>query len=63
MRTTIDISAELLEEAMKAAHVRTKTMAIVLGLQELINKSRLDRLRALRGKIDLATDLRKSRRR
>lgn len=63
MRTTIDISPELLEEAMKAAHARTKTMAIVLGLQELINRSRMSRLRSLRGKIDMATDLRKSRRR
>ena len=63
MRTTIDISGELLTEAMKVSHVRTKTMAIVLGLQELINKARWERLRGLRGKVDLAVDVRRSRRR
>jgi Arc/MetJ family transcription regulator len=63
MRTTIELPDELLDEAMRVSHVRTKTMAIVLGLQELINKYRLDALRALRGKIDLMTDIRKSRRR
>ena len=63
MRTTIDISETLLEQAMRVAHVKTKTMAIVLGLQELVNKYRLDELRGIRGKVDLATDIKKSRRR
>lgn len=63
MRTTIELSDDLLTQAMRLSHVKTKTMAITLGLQELINKYRLDALRALRGKIDLTTDVRKSRRR
>ncbi len=63
MRTTIDISEELLSEAMRVSHVKTKTMAIVLGLQELVNKARWERLRALRGKLDLVVDIRRSRRR
>ncbi len=63
MRTTIEVPEELLTEAMHLSHVKTKTMAIVLGLQELVNKYRLDRLSALRGKLDLSVDLKKSRRR
>lgn len=63
MRTTLELPSDLLEEAMKVSHVRTKTMAIVLGLQELINKYRLDRLRSLRGRMDMVVDLKKSRRR
>ncbi|MBI3322303.1 MAG: type II toxin-antitoxin system VapB family antitoxin [Candidatus Omnitrophica bacterium] len=63
MRTTVDLPGELLAEAMRVSHIRTKTTAITLGLQELINKYRLDALRTLRGKIDLRIDIRKSRRR
>ena len=63
MRTTVMVPDDLLAEAMRVSHVKTKTTAITLGLQELINKYRLDALRALRGKIDLATDVRKARRR
>ncbi len=63
MRTTIDLPDELVEQAMRVAHVKTKTMAIALGLQELINKSRLDALRSLRGRVELTIDPRKSRRR
>lgn len=63
MRTTIELPDELVEQAMRVAHVKTKTMAIALGLQELINKSRLESLRALRGRVDLTVDLHKSRRR
>lgn len=63
MRTTIELPDELIAEAMRVSHVKTKTTAITLGLQELINKHRLEELRALRGKVDLGIDIRKSRRR
>ncbi len=63
MRTTIELPDELMAEAMRVSHVKTKTMAIALGLQELINRQRLEGLRLLRGKIQLGTDVRKSRRR
>ena len=63
MRTTVELPSELITEAMRVSGVRTETAAITLGLQELINKHRLEQLRALRGKIDLDIDLRKSRRR
>jgi len=63
MRTTVDLPEELLDEAMRVSHVKTKTTAITLGLQELINRYRLDTLRGLRGQIALATDVRRARRR
>ena len=63
MRTTIDIPSDLLGDAMRLAHTKTKTMTVILGLQELINHHKLQRLRALRGKIKLTTDVRMARKR
>lgn len=61
MRTTVELPNDLVAEAMRVSHARTKTMAITRGLEELINRYRIEALRALRGKIELTTDLRKSR--
>jgi Arc/MetJ family transcription regulator len=63
MRTTIELPSDLVAEAMELTHARTKTLAITMGLQELIHKYRLDQLRALRGRVDLSLDVRKSRQR
>lgn len=63
MRTTIDIPDDLLKDAMHIAHARTKTMAVILGLRELINRFKLDQLRTLRGKIHLTTDVPAARKR
>jgi Arc/MetJ family transcription regulator len=51
MRTTLDIDAELLGEAMAAAGAPTKTAAVRLGLQALIEDAARKRLAALRGRI------------
>ena len=40
MRTTLDIDARLLREAMARAHIGTKAEAVERGLQELINVER-----------------------
>ena len=63
MRTTLDLPEELVDEARKASGARTKTQAIIWGLEELTHKKRLERLWNLRGKIALNIDLKKSRRR
>ena len=63
MRTTLDLPEELLADAMRISHARTKRMAVALGLQELINRYRIEHLRSLRGKIDLDINIRKSRKR
>ena len=61
MRTTIDIPEDLLEEARRAANVRTKREAVLAGLKELIRMSRIEELRGLAGKVDLDIDLARSR--
>ncbi len=63
MRTTVDLPESLVQEALRVSQAKTKTMVIVLGLQELIHRHKLEQLRALRGRIPLTTDLRKSRKR
>mgnify|MGYP000150306689 CR=1 FL=1 len=57
MRTTLDLPENLLNEAMEATHLNTKTGVIVLALEELIRKTRITKLKKYRGKIDLAIDL------
>lgn len=62
MRTTLDLPENLLEEAMKMAKTKSKTSTIILSLQELINKKRIEQLRKLKGKLDLNIDLKTLRR-
>jgi Arc/MetJ family transcription regulator len=61
MRTTVDLPEELLEEARRATDSKTMRETIVLGLEELIKKSKREELRKLAGKIDLDIDLSRSR--
>jgi Bacterial antitoxin of type II TA system, VapB len=63
MRTTLDLPADLLEEARRSCNARTKTEAVVAGLTELIRKSKREELRRLAGHIDLDINLGKSRKR
>ena len=63
MRTTIEIPDTLMHEALRTSKAKTKTMVIVLGLQELIHRHRLEQLRTLRGRVPLTIDVHKARRR
>ena len=66
MRTSMNIPKELLAEAVKLSGAPTQTIAVVMGLQELIRKKRLERLLALQGTDAVALtrrDLRAMRRR
>ena len=47
MRTTLDLPEELLNEAMKAAHVNTKTKVIITALEELVRKSKISQLKTI----------------
>jgi len=44
MRTTLDLPAPLIAEAMKASHQRTKTAVIVAALEDLLRKNRIQGL-------------------
>ncbi len=57
MRTTLNLPKELLSEAMKATHIKTKTGVIITALEELIRKSKISGLKEFKGKVDLDIDL------
>ena len=57
MRTTLELPNDLLEEAMKATHLETKTKVIIMALEELIRKTKISELKKFKGKIDLDIDL------
>ncbi len=57
MRTTLDLPIDLLNEAMKATHAKTKTKVIIIALEELIRKSKIADLKEFKGKVDLDIDL------
>ena len=52
MRTTLDLPEDLLTEAMKATHIRTKTKVIITALEELIRKSKIAELKQFKGIVD-----------
>jgi Arc/MetJ family transcription regulator len=55
MRTTLEIDAKLLDEAMQASGAPNKTTAVRLGLEALVAKAARQRLAALHGKIPAAS--------
>jgi Arc/MetJ family transcription regulator len=57
MRTTLDLPIDLLDEAMKATRIKTKTKVIIIALEELIRKSKIAELKEFKGKVDLDIDL------
>ena len=61
MRTTLDLPIDLLDEAMKATHIKTKTKVIIIALEELIRKSKISELKEFKGKVDLDIDLKSIR--
>jgi hypothetical protein len=63
MRTTLDIPEPLLEEARMLLGVESKTDAVVLSLQEVVRRKRIEELKAMMGHVKLEIDLPKSRRR
>ena len=63
MRTTLDLPEQLVEEARTALGFKSKTDTVVLALQELVRRRRLDDLKRLLGKVQLNIDIPDSRRR
>jgi len=61
MRTTLDIDAELLSEAMQQTGAATKTAAAHLGLKAFVDSAARSRLAALGGRIPEATGPRRRR--
>jgi len=63
MRTTLDIPEPLLEEARHILGFKSKTDTVVLALQELVRKRRIEELKSMLGSVRLEIDIPKSRRR
>ncbi len=63
MRTTLDIPEPLLEEARRLLGFKSKTDTVVLSLQELIRRRRIEELKSMMGAVKLEIDIPKSRRR
>ena len=57
MRTTLNLPENLLSEAMKATHIKTKTKVIITALEELIRKTQISNLKQFKGKINLEVDM------
>jgi hypothetical protein len=63
MRTTLNLPKDLIDEAMKATQISTKTQLIITALENLIRKSKLSGLKEFKGKVDLDIDVNAIRRR
>ena len=57
MRTTLDLPADLLRDAMSVSDSKTKTGVIILALEGLVRKAKIAELKQFKGKIDLDIDL------
>lgn len=57
MRTTLDLPKDLIDEAMKATKINTKTQVIITALEDLIRKSKISGLKKFKGKVDLDIDM------
>ena len=63
MRTTLDIPEPLIEEARRLLGFKSKTDTVVLSLQEMIRRKRIEELKELMGSVRLDVDIDRSRRR
>jgi Bacterial antitoxin of type II TA system, VapB len=57
MRTTLDIPERLIEDAMKASRIPTKTKVIITALEDLIRKSKISGIKKFKGKIEMDIDM------
>jgi Arc/MetJ family transcription regulator len=57
MRTTLDLPEDLINDAMKATQINTKTKVIITALEDLIRKSKISDLKKYKGKVDLVIDM------
>ncbi len=61
MRVTLNINDSILNAVMKETGIRNKTMIINLSLDEMLKKIRRNKIKKVRGKIDIDIDLNKLR--
>jgi hypothetical protein len=54
IRKTMNLPKELLEEAVKLTDSPTQTTAVIIALQDLVRKKKLEKLLKLKGKDKVA---------
>ena len=59
MRTTINVSDELMDALLETTKSRTKTQAIEIAIREYLDKKAIEDLISLSGKINIDPDWRK----
>ena len=57
MRTTLNLPDELIQEALRITHYKTKTELIVKAIKQLIKLERIKKLKNYKGKVKLDVDL------
>lgn len=57
MRTTLDLPASLIDDALKLSSGKTKTAVITLALEDFVRKNRIQGLKNYKGKVDLDLDM------
>jgi len=63
MRTTLDIPESLIDEARQLLGFKSKTDTVVLSLQEMVRRRRIEELKNMMGSVRLEIDIPASRRR
>lgn len=63
MRTNIDIDDNLVEQALKLSHAKTKKEVVALALDSFVKHLQRQQLLALRGKVDWEGDIEAMRQR
>jgi Arc/MetJ family transcription regulator len=63
MRTTLDIPADIMNEAQQILGFKSKTDVVIVALRELIRRRRIEELKGLGGRVPIEVDLEHSRRR
>ena len=61
MKTTLNIPEDLLKTAMSLSKNRTKTQTVIVALQELIRRKKVDKILAHQGKLEFDDTWEKSR--
>lgn len=59
MRATLNIPDELISEVVQVSGEKSKTKAVIVAMQEFVRQRRLEKLLALKGKIDIDYDWKK----
>jgi hypothetical protein len=56
MRTTVTLGDEVMQELLDATGTSNMTQAVSTAVSEYLRRQRLEKLRALRGKIDILSN-------